>query len=96
MLNESEEEKEIENNLIQISKIYEDEDSEFLSIHEKKQRALDKEVYDKFTAVMKRRLDRYNKDKDKKEKKEEKKINHDFWIEEILKGEEFIVDSQEY
>ena len=96
VLNESEEEKEIENNLIQISKIYEDEDSEFLSIHEKKQRALDKEVYDKFTAVMKRRLDRYNKDKDKKEKKEEKKINHDFWIEEILKGEEYIVDSQEY
>ena len=96
LLNEYQEEKDIENNLVKISKVYEDEDGEFLSSHEKKQRALDKEVYDKFTAVMKRRLERYNKDKDKKEKKEEKKVNHDFWIEEILKGEEFIVDSQEY
>lgn len=45
---------------------------------------------------MKRRLEKYNKDKNKKEKKEEKKVNHDFWIEEILKGEEIIVDSQEF
>ena len=96
LLNEYNEEKDIENNLIKVSKFYEDEDAEFLSSHEKKQRALDKEVYDKFTSVMKRRLDRYNKDTNKKEIKEEKKINHDFWIEEILKGEEFIVDSQEY
>jgi WD40 repeat protein len=96
VLSECEEDKEIENNYIKISKVYEDEDSEFLSIHEKKQRALDKQVYDKFTAVMKRRLERYNKDKDKKERKEEKKIAHAFWIEEILKGEEYIIDSQEY
>ena len=96
LLNEYIEEKDIENNLNKISKVYEDEDAEFLSSHEKKQRALDKEVYDKFTSIMKRRLDRYNKDTNKKEVKEEKKINHDFWIEEIIKGEEFIVDSQEY
>jgi hypothetical protein len=96
LLDEYEIEKDIENNLSQISKVYEDEDGEFLSSHEKKQRALDKEVYDKFTGVMKRRLERYNKDKNKKEKKEEKKVNHDFWIEEILKGEEIIVDSQEF
>ena len=96
LLNEYEEEKKIENDLVKISKVYEDEDGEFLSSHEKKQRAIDKEIYDKFTAVMKRRLEKYNNNKNKKEKKEEKKINHDFWIEEILKGEEFIVDSQEY
>ena len=96
LLDEYTQEKDIENNLLKISKVYEDEDGEFLSIHEKKQRALDKEVSDKFTAVMKKRLEKYNKDKNKKEKKEEKKVNHDFWIEEILKGEEFIVDSQEY
>ena len=59
LLNEYQEEKDIENNLVKISKVYEDEDGEFLSSHEKKQRALDKEVYDKFTAVMKRRLERY-------------------------------------
>jgi len=88
--------KKIENDLTKISKVYEDEDSEFLSSHEKKQRALDKQVYDKFTAITKRRLEKYKNDKDKKEKKEEKKINHDFWIEEIIKGEEFIVDSSEY
>ena len=32
----------------------------------------------------------------KRRKKKKKKINHDFWIEEIIKGEEFIVDSSEY
>ena len=96
LLDEFLQEKEIENDLSKISKVYEDEDSEFLSSHEKKQRALDKQVYDKFTAVTKRRLEKYNNDKDKKEKKEEKKINHDFWIEEILKGEEFLIDSQEF
>ena len=95
-MDEYEIEKDIENNLAKISKVYEDEDGEFLSSHEKKQRALDKEVYDKFTGVMKKRLEKYNKDKNKKEKKEEKKVNHDFWIEEILKGEEIIVDSQEF
>jgi WD40 repeat protein len=96
LLNQYEEEKKIEADLVKISKVYEDEDGEFLSSHEKKQRAIDKEIYDKFTSVMKRRVEKYNKDKNRKEKKEEKKVNHDFWIEEILKGEEFIVDSQEY
>ena len=32
----------------------------------------------------------------KKKLKKKKKVNHDFWIEEIMKGEEFLVESQEF
>ena len=46
---------------------------------------------------MKKRLQKYENDKDlKKEEKEVKKMGHDFWIEEILKGEEFIISSQDF
>ena len=86
----------IENEFDKISKVYEDEDFEFLSAHEKKKKAEDKTIFDKFNAVMKKRADKFQNDKDRKEIKEEKKINHDFWIEEIMKGEEFLVESQEF
>jgi len=96
ILDEYTEEKNIDNEFDKISKSYTDEDFEFLSAHEKKKRAEDKAIFDKFTAVMKKRADKFKNDKDKKEIKEEKKVNHDFWIEEIMKGEEFLVESQEF
>ena len=90
MIDEYTEEKNIENEFEKISKVYQEEDFEFLSVHEKKKRAQDKEVFDKFTNIMKKRVDKYNNDKDRKEEKIEKKINHDFWIEEIKSVNEVV------
>ena len=95
-IDEYKEEKTIENEFDKIYKAYEEEDYEFLSAHDKKVKAEEKTIKDKFTSVMKKRVDKYKNDKDRKEVKEEKKVNHDFWIEEIMKGEEFLVESQEF
>ena len=96
IIDEYKEEKNIENEFDKICKSYEEEDFEFLSAHDKKKKAVEKTIYDKFTNVMKKRVDKYKNDKDRKEVKEVKKVNHDFWIEEIMKGEEFLVESQEF
>ena len=90
------EEKKIENEFEKISKIYQEEDYEFLSVHEKKKRAEDKAVFDKFTDIMKKRKEKFEKDKDKKEEKPQNKISHDFWIEEIKSSNEVLKGGDDY
>ena len=96
IIDEYVEEKKIENEFEKISKIYEEEDYEFLSVHEKKKRAEDKAIFDKFTDIMKKRKEKYEKDKDRKEAKPQNKISHDFWIEEIKSSNEVLKGGDDY
>ena len=96
IIEEYQEEKIIENEFDKISKKYEDEDFEFLSVHDKKKKAEEKEVFDKFTNIMKKRAEKFNNDKDKKEEKVENKISHDFWIEEIKSVNEVVKGGDDF
>jgi hypothetical protein len=96
LIEEYEEEKQIEKDFEKIVKTYEGEDFEFLSVHEKKKRAEDKAVFDKFTDIMKKRVEKYENDKDKKEEKVMKKVNHEFWIEEIKSSNEVLKGGDDF
>ena len=96
IIEEYQEEKNIENEFDKISKIYEEEDYEFLSVHDKKKKAEDKAVFDKFTSIMKKRAEKFNNDKDRKEEKVENKISHDFWIEEIKSVNEVVKGGDDF
>ena len=96
IIDEYKEEKKIENEFEKINKIYEEEDFEFLSVHEKKKRAEDKVIFDKFTGIMKKREEKYKNDKDKKEDKKQEKISHDFWIEEIKSVNEVLKGGDDF
>ena len=96
IIEEYQEEKNIENEFDKISKIYEEEDYEFLSVHDKKKKAEEKAVFDKFTSIMKKRAEKFNNDKDRKEEKVENKISHDFWIEEIKSVNEVVKGGDDF
>ena len=96
IIEEYQEEKNIENEFDKISKIYEEEDYEFLSVHDKKKKAEDKAIFDKFTSIMKKRAEKFNNDKDRKEEKVENKISHDFWIEEIKSVNEVVKGGDDF
>ena len=72
------------------------EDDEFMSEHDKKKKAMEKTVFDKFRGIMNKRLEKFKNDKDKKEEKEEQKISHDFWIEEIKSVNEVLKGGDDF
>lgn len=57
------EEEDIKKNFKAIGKIYEEEDSEFLSEIDKGKRAIRKKIRDEFMAIVNRRRDMWNKSK---------------------------------
>lgn len=84
-------------NFAEISKLYDEEDSEFLSVIEKEKRLIEKATREKFMSVVKKRKNKWNTEADEREKIMGKpidnKVQHEFWIEEILKTEEFLQES---
>ena len=79
LLDKNKEYENITKNFNSISKIYDEEDSEFLSIIEKEKRAEAKKRTNKFMNVINKRKKMFHKKEEKKEEKYEKQ----FWIEEI-------------
>ena len=96
LIEEYKEEKTIENEFEKISKKYEEEDYEFLSEHDKKRKAEDKAIFDKFVGIMQKRKEKFNNDKDKKEAKIVPKVSHDFWIEEIKSVNEVLKGGDDF
>ena len=96
LIEEYKEEKTIENEFEKISKKYEEEDYEFLSEHDKKRKAEDKAIFDKFVGIMQKRKEKFNNDKDKKEDKIVAKVSHDFWIEEIKSVNEVLKGGDDF
>ena len=96
LIEEYTEEKIIEKEFDNISNKYKEEDDEFMSEHDKKKKAMEKTVFDKFRGIMNKRLEKFKNDKDKKEEKEEQKISHDFWIEEIKSVNEVLKGGDDF
>ena len=87
--------QDITKNLNEISKQYDEEDSEYLSEIDKKKRIEEKKRREKFMEIIRKRQSEYNKF-NKEVKNEEKKVENEFWIEEILKSEEVLESSGEF
>ena len=96
LIDEYNEGKTIDNEFDKISKKYEEEDYEFLSEHDKKRKAEDKAIHDKFVGIMQKRKEKFNNDKDKKEDKIVAKVSHDFWIEEIKSVNEVLKGGDDF
>ena len=79
LLDKNKEYENIIKNFNSISKNYDEEDSEFLSIIDKEKRAEAKKRINKFMNVINKRKKQFHKKEEKKEEKYEK----EFWIEEI-------------
>ena len=64
--------------------------------HDKKRKAEDKAIHDKFVGIMQKRKEKFNNDKDKKEDKIVAKVSHDFWIEEIKSVNEVLKGGDDF
>ena len=106
ILDKNEEYEKISSNMTQVKKQYDEEDAEFLSEIDKIKRLEEKRRREKFMKVAERRRKVWNEEEkkrqelDKEEKKienihdaNEKKVEHEFWIEEIMKTEEFLQEA---
>ena len=83
-------------NLKEISKLYDEEDSEFLSEIDKIKRSEEKRRKEKLMDIIKKRQNIYNSNVKEIKKEEEKKIAYEFWIEEILKSDEVLESSEDF
>lgn len=86
----------ITKNLKEISKLYDEEDSEFLSEIDKIKRSEEKRRKEKLMDIIKKRQNIYNSNVKEIKKEEEKKIAYEFWIEEILKSDEVLESSEDF
>ena len=106
ILDKNEEYEKIEANMTQVKKQYDEEDAEFLSEIDKAKRLEDKKRREKFMSVADKRRKAWEEEAKKRNEllKEEKKIEiihedndkkveHEFWIEEIMKTEEFLQEA---
>ena len=105
-IDKNEEYEKIEANMTQVKKQYDEEDAEFLSEIDKAKRLEDKKRREKFMSVADKRRKAWEEEAKKRNEllKEEKKIEiihedndkkveHEFWIEEIMKTEEFLQEA---
>ena len=92
--------------MTQVKKQYDEEDAELLSEIDKTKRLEEKRRREKFMKVAERRRKVWDEEEKKrqelgKEEKKienihdanEKKVEHEFWIEEIMKTEEFLQEA---
>ena len=91
------EEEDIKRNFKNLSKIYEEEDSEFLSAIEKQRRAEQKKIRESFMAIVNRRRSLWNDRKEEREnlykEPEEELVEVECIREEILQTFEEIIKS---
>lgn len=97
ILDKNVEKENIKNNFAEISKLYDEEDSEFLSVIEKEKRAVEKATRERFMSAINKGKNKWITDAEERNKitnkEKENKVQHEFWIEEILKTEEFLQEA---
>lgn len=97
ILDRQAEEEDIKKNFKNISKLYEEEDSQFLSAIDQIKRAERKRIREMFMATVNRRREAYEGDKDQRERLvptvQPVIVEHEFIIEEIIHTQEEIIST---
>jgi uncharacterized protein YdiU (UPF0061 family) len=97
VLDRQAEEEDIKKNFKNISKLYEEEDSQFLSAIDQLKRAERKKIREMFMATVNRRREAFEADKDQRERLvpvvQPVIVEHEFIIEEIIHTQEEIIST---
>ncbi len=97
ILDRQAEEEDVKKNFKNISKLYEEEDSQFLSAIDQIKRAERKRIREMFMATVNKRREAYEADKDQRERLVPPVtpviVEHEFIIEEIIHTQEEIIST---